>query len=167
MFGYYCRIIWNVRHFVLSFKCASMCCNPFESCHSFWKKWKHFHLQYRDIHIHVKQTSDSMMLKVNCHFVCILCGGLRGLGGSGCSEPNHQVITVLCGPHRQQTRLRGSMICFWKSTPLKLKSILSERLPKDKVLCVCVCVHLTSVFDYVLHVSLHVINCPKFMFNYL
>lgn len=29
------------------------------------------------------------------------------------------------------------MICFWKSTPLKLKSTLLEKLPKDKVLCMC------------------------------
>lgn len=80
------------------------------------------------------------MLKVNCHLLCILCGRLHGLGGSSCLELNHQVITVLCGPHRQQTRLRGSMICFSKSTPLKLKSILLEKLPKDKVLHVHVCV---------------------------
>lgn len=88
------------------------------------------------------------MLKVICHVLCSLCGRLSGLGGAGCSEPNHQVITVLCGPHRQQIRLGGSMICSWKSMPLKSKSILSERLPKDKVpcvtesarLCLCVCV---------------------------
>lgn len=93
--------------------------------------------------------SDSMMLKVNCRLLCSLCGRLHGLGGSSCLELNHQVITVLCGPHRQQTRLRGSMICFSKSTPLKLKSILLEKLPKDKVqYCVCMCV-LSSVSDYV------------------
>ena len=108
------------------------------------------------------------MLKVICHVLCSLCGMLSGLGGAGCSEQNHQVITVLCGPHRQQIRLRGSMICSWKSTPLKSKSIHSERLPKDKVpciikkmpvfLCECVCPWSLSFSVYYLYLCspLHV-----------
>lgn len=54
---------------------------------------------------------------------------------------------LLCGPCRLQTRLRGSMICSWKSTPLKSKSIRLERLPKDKVLVLCVLNSLDNIFD--------------------
>lgn len=119
--------------------------------------------------IHMNPTKKSMMVKMICHVLCSLCGRLSGLVRADYPEPNHQVITVLCGPRRQQIRLRGSMICSWKSTPLKLKSILSERLPKDKVPCVikrertkclslclcvdwpalCVCVCFTCAFGCV------------------
>ena len=137
-------------------KCVTMCCNSFASCQALWKKekWNIFFPLSAETHARsCKTNSDSVMLKVICHVLCSPCGRLSGLGGAGCSELNHQVITVLCGPCRQQIRLRGSMICSWKSTPLKSKSILSERLPKDKVCCiikkysclfvfVCVCVHV-------------------------
>ena len=147
-----------------------MCRNPFcQLTHLFLKKWKALPPPAQR-HTHsCKTNSDSMMLKVICHVLCSLCGMLSGLGGAGCSEQDHQVITVLCGPHRQQIRLRGSMICSWKSTPLKLKSIHSERLPKDKVpcirekypsFCVCVCVGVwASVCYCLLFVSVHASAC--------
>ena len=142
-------------------KCVTMCCNSFASCQALWKKekWNIFFPLSAETHARsCKTNSDSVMLKVICHVLCSPCGRLSGLGGAGCSELNHQVITVLCGPCRQQIRLRGSMICSWKSTPLKSKSILSERLPKDKVCCIikkntvvflCVCVDLAPVFECV------------------
>lgn len=137
-----------------------------------FEEWKTFSLSAQRHRHACKTNSDSVTLKVICHVLCSLCGRLSGLGGAGCSELNHQVIIVLCGPRRQQIRLRGSMICSWKSTPLKLKSILSERLPKDKVSCMientCLCVltwPLSLCVHYVcLCMSLHVcffpvINC--------
>lgn len=104
-----------------------------------------------------------MMLKVICCFYVACVGDWVALVGP--AAQSHQVLTVLCGLCRQQIRLRGSMICSWKSTPLKSKSILSERLPKDKVPCIIenacfsVCVDMASISDLCstcLCTSLHV-----------
>lgn len=78
--------------------------------------------------------SDRAMFKVICLFTWGSRARLSGLGVAECSVSKPQVITVICGPCRRQIRLRSSMICSWKSTPLKSKSILLEKLPKDKVL---------------------------------
>lgn len=88
-----------------------------------------------EIHISVRQTQTAWCSRLICRVLCSLCARLSSLSGAGPSGLNHQVITFLFGPYRQPIRLRGSMICSWKSTPLRSKSILSERLPKDKVPC--------------------------------
>lgn len=143
-----CLIYWNMSSNLIYYQWINVCSHMNVS-HLFLVDatcFETFVLLTHKCTCSCKTSSNSMMLELIYHVERSLCGRLSGLGPANCSELNHQVITVLCGPRRQQIRLRGSMICSWKSTPLKLKSILSERLPKDKVLCIienaclCVCV---------------------------
>lgn len=104
-----------------------------------------------DLHINAKPAQKARCWLWFAVFYAACEAKLCGLGGAKCSESNPPVITVICGLCRQQIRLRGCMICSWKSTPRKSKSILSEKPLKDKVLCfienvvlvfVCVCMFI-------------------------